>query len=140
MIKWKVIKLADLMSIENIVFTRIKALFSEKLKEKYTNLYFTTSSKAQTEPSFPTIYVHELGSVEQGQDLDNTSINAILSTFQVEVFDNQNQTRATEVMTEVVRIMKGMRFSVNVMPYFDDTDIYRKVARFRRIIGDGDTL
>lgn len=132
--------MVDLMNIENLVFTRIKVQFSEKLKAKYTNLYFTTSDKAQTTPKFPTIYIHELPAVETGNDLENTEINGKLATFQIEVFDNQSQTRATEVMTEVVKIMKSMRFSINEMPHFDNTDTYRKVVRFRRIIGNGDDL
>lgn len=132
--------MVDLMSTENLVFTQIKALFSEKLKEKYINLYFTTSNKVQATPKFPTIYIHELPSVETGNDLENTEINGKIAKFQIEVFDNQSQTRASETMTEVVRIMKGMRFSVNEMPYFDNTDTYRKVARFRRVIGNGDVL
>lgn len=130
----------DLLNTENIVFTKIKAKFSEKLKTKYTNLYFTTSDKVQTNPKFPTIYVHELPSAEKGNDLENTEIAGKLAVFQIEVFDNQSQTNASEVMTEVVRIMKSAGFSVNEMPHFNNTDVYRKIARFRRIIGNGDTL
>lgn len=129
-----------LLNTENIVFTRIKATFSEKLKTKYTNLYFTTSDKVQSTPKFPTIYVHELPSLEKGNDLENNEIAFKLATFQIEVFDNQNQTRTNEVMAEVVRIMKSMGFSINEMPYSDNTDVYRKIARFRRIIGNGDIL
>lgn len=132
--------MVDLLNTENIVFTRIKATFSEKLKTKYTNLYFTTSDKVQSTPKFPTIYVHELPSLEKGNDLENNEIAGKLSVFQIEVFDNKSQTNASEVMAEVVRIMKSMGFSINEMPYSDNTDVYRKIARFRRIIGNGDIL
>lgn len=127
--------------ISSIVFTRIKVLFSSTIKAKYPDLYFTNSDKTQTTSKFPTVYVHEVGSIEQGQDLNNTSINAVLSTFQIDVIDSQSQARANEVMGEVVRIMKGMRFSITAMPEFQNTESdYRSVARFRRMIGAGDTL
>lgn len=125
----------------NIVFTRIKTHATKSLGARYPNIYFTTSDKIQAEPRFPSILVKELGSIEQGQDLNNTSINAVLSTFQIDVIDSQSQARANEVMDEVVRIMKGMRFSITAMPEFQNTDSdYRSVARFRRMIGAGDTL
>uniref|UniRef100_A0AAU8B7M1 DUF3168 domain-containing protein n=1 Tax=Dulem virus 39 TaxID=3145757 RepID=A0AAU8B7M1_9CAUD len=127
--------------ISSIVFTRVKVQFSSTINTKYPDLYFTNSDKTQTTSKFPTVYVHEVGSIEQGQDIDNTGINAVLSTFQIDVIDSQSQERANEVMGEVVRIMKGMRFSITAMPEFKNTDSdYRSVARFRRMIGAGDTL
>lgn len=125
--------------ISSIVFTRVKVQFSSTIKAKYPDLYFTNSDKTQTTSKFPTVYVHEVGSSEQGQDLDNTGINAVLSTFQIDVTDSQSQARVNEVMDEVVRIMKSMSFSVAPMPEFQNTDnVYRSVARFRRAIGDSD--
>lgn len=125
--------------ISSIVFTRVKVQFSGTIKAKYPDLYFTNSDKTQATPKFPTVYVHEVGSIEQGQDLDNTGINAVLSTFQIEVIDSKNQARANEIMGEIVRIMKGMRFSITAMPEFQNTDsTYRSVARFRRMISEND--
>lgn len=79
--------------ISSIVFTRVKVQFSSTIKAKYPDLYFTNSDKTQTTSKFPTVYVHEVGSSEQGQDLDNTGINAVLSTFQIDVTDSQSQAR-----------------------------------------------
>lgn len=127
--------------ISSIVFTMVKVHFSSTIKAKYPDLYFTNSDKTQTTSRFPTIYIHEIGSIEQGQNLNNTEINAVLSTFQVDVIDNQSQTRANEIMDEVLRIMKVMRFSIIAMPEFQNTDSdYRSIARFRRMIGAGDKL
>lgn len=127
--------------LTSIVFTRLKTQFSSTIKNKYPDLYFTNSDKVQNNPKFPTVYLHENGSIEQGQDLDNTGINAVLATFQVDVIDSQSQTRVNEVMDEVVRVMKSMRFSITSMPGYQNTDRdYRSVARFRRMIGAGDLL
>ena len=127
--------------LSSIIFTMIKAKFSASIKKKYPNLYFTNSNKVQTSPKFPTVYIHEMGSTERGNDFENFEINAVLSTFQIDVTDNQSQNRAGEVMDEVVRIMKSMRFSVVTMPEFRNADsTYRSVARFRRAITENDLL
>lgn len=127
--------------IESIVFSRIKAILISRLKTKYPNLDFTTSDKVPKKPKFPNVYVHMIGSKEIENDLENDMINGVLATFQIETTDNQTQTRAKDVMDEVVKVMKGMRFSVIAMPEFDNTNsAYRSVARFRRAIGDKDIL
>ena len=98
--------------LESQVITRIKTQFSKKLKDRYPNLKFTNSDRADTVPK-----------------------------FQIEVTTNTKMDEAKEVMDEVVRIMKTMRFQVTSMPEFQNTDsVYRRVARFRRIIGADDVL
>lgn len=127
--------------IESMVFTRVKAKGNNALKSAYPNINFTTSDRVKTEPKFPTVYVHEVGSVEQGMDLENTQINSILTTFQIDVTDNKKQQNARDVMKEILKIMKSMRFTVIAMPQFQNTDdVYRQTARFRRAIDWNDTL
>jgi hypothetical protein len=82
-----------------------------------------------------------MSSPEEGNDLENTTINGVLATFQIETNDNQSQTRAKEVMNEIVGIVKEMRFSIIAMPEIKNTDsTYRCVMRCRRIIGNLDKL
>lgn len=128
-------------SLESQIFSRIKANFSDRIKKKYTDLNFTTSDKAPTKAKFPTVYVHFMESPEIGSDLDGASINGITATFQIDVTDNQSQTRADEVAREVLRIMKTMRFKAAGMPFHDNSgDTYRTISRFRRPVGAGDIL
>lgn len=127
--------------LEGIVLTRVKSEFSDKIKKKYPDLTFTTTQKSDQIPKFPTVYIHLLPSPERGQDLSGNSINGIYANFQIEVSDNQNNSRAREVMNEVVRIMKTMRFSINEMPYSDYRDnTYYSLVRARRMIGSNDIL
>ena len=129
--------------ISSVVFTRIKNEFSSSLKEKYKmkDENFSTVGSSDTPAVFPFVYIKLLPSTEQGQDIEGNTINAGLFTFQIEVTDNQTQARAKDVMSEVKRIMKSMRFSVTGMPSFEDTsDTHRAIARFRRSIGSDDTL
>ena len=127
--------------LESQVYTRIKTQFPSKLKEKYKNINFTTENKVDALPRFPTVYIHEMPGMETGADLQGGTINAVWSSFQIEATTNTKQSDTKEVMDEVVKIMKKMRFQVISMPEFQNTDsIYRRVARFRRMIADDDIL
>lgn len=129
--------------ISSVVFTRIKNEFSSTLKKNYkmTDENFSTVGSSDTPAVFPFVYIQLLPSTEQGQDLKGNDINAGLFTFQIEVTDNQKQNNAKEIMSEVKRIMKSMRFTVQPTPSFEDTrDIHRATIRCNRIIGSGDIL
>ena len=129
--------------ISSVVFTRIKNEFSSTLKTKYkmTSSNFSTVGSSDTQAVFPFVYVHLLPSTEQGQDIEGNTINAGLFTFQIEVTDNQTQARAKDVMSEVKRIMKSMRFTVQCTPTLEDTkDTHRAIMRCNRRIGSNDIL
>ena len=126
--------------LESQVITRIKTQFSQKLKDRYPDLKFTNSNRADTVPKFPTVYIHEMSGAETGANTEGNTNNAVW-TFQIEATTNTKMNDAKEVMNEVVRIMKTMRFQVIATPEFQNTDsTYRRVARFRRMIADGDIL
>ena len=129
--------------ISSIVFTRIKNEFSSSLKTKYkmTSSNFSTVGSSDAPTVFPFVYIQLLPSEERGQDLDGNTINAGLFTFQIEVTDNQSQTGAKDVMSEVKRIMKSMRFTVQPTPDIQDTkDTHRAIMRCNRRIGSDDIL
>lgn len=131
------------MYLQSQIFTRIKNEFSSKLKTKYkmTNSNFSTVGSSDTPAVFPFVYLQMLPALEQGRDLEGTSINAGLFTFQIDVTDNKSQARAKEVAFEILRIMKGMGFEVTSMPSFENTtDTHRSTARYRRLIGSGDSI
>lgn len=77
--------------LESQVITRIKTKFSKKLKDRYPDLKFTNSDKADTVPKFPTVYIHEMPGSETGGDLQGDTINAVWSSFQIEVTTNTKQ-------------------------------------------------
>ena len=129
--------------ISSVVFTRIKNEFPSSLKTKYkmADSNFSTIGSSDTPAVFPFVYIQLLPSTEQGQDIEGNTINAGLFTFQIEVTDNQTQARAKDVMSEVKRIMKSMRFTVQCTPTLEDTkDTHRAIMRCNRIIGSGDIL
>lgn len=113
----------------------------QNLQKKYKDFTLTTSAVSSTDPTFPTLLLQQLESPEVGQDLDNTTINAINAGFQIDVIDNQKtRTRANEIINLAIAIMKSMRFNVRIMPDQDTSDEKRSILRATRIIGSGDTL
>lgn len=127
--------------LESQIFTLIKTKFSKKLKDRYPDLTFTTSDRVETKPKFPTVYIHEMPGMEDGADTEGNEINAVLCSFQIEVTTNKQMNETKEIMNEILRIMKSMRFQVISMPEFQNTNnVYRRVARFRRMIADKDFL
>lgn len=130
-----------MLDIETIVYSRIKAKLTSKLLNKYPDISFTTNNKVLSNPKFPNVYVHLLGSPEIGEDLENNTINGVEATFQIDVTDNKSQGRAKEVINEIVGVVKEMRFSIVSMPETNNTDsTFRCVMRCRRIIGNLDKL
>lgn len=127
--------------ITTTVFTRIKSIVNKKLKSTYPDLNFTTSDKSSTDPKFPTVYINRMPGMEKGQDLDGSTVNAMLVTFQVEVTDNISDTRALEVADECCAVMKSMRFQLVGEPVPDNSNgKFRNIARYQRIVGYNDTL
>ena len=127
------------MDLESTVYTIIKNNFPDRLKTKYPNIYFTNVSKINTEPQFPTVYVHMLPAVEQGADLVAKTINAVLATVQVDVTTNVSASEAREVMSTVLDELKDLGFTVTALPEtFVEEDIYRQTMQARRMIGSGD--
>ena len=129
--------------ISSVVFTRIKNEFSSTIKKNYKmkDENFSTVGSSDTPAVFPFVYIQLLPSAETGQDIEGNAINAGLFTFQIEVTDNQTQARAKDVMSDVKRIMKSMRFTVQCTPTLEDTkDTHRAIMRCNRRIGSSDIL
>ena len=130
--------------ISSVVFTRIKNEFSSSLKTKYkmTSSNFSTVGSSDTPAVFPFVYVQLLPSAETGQDLEGTSINATLSSFQIEVTDNgENDSVANEIAWFICGVMKSMRYQMVGEPITEETDsTFRVIARYQRIVGFNDIL
>lgn len=129
------------MDLETTVFSIVKTKVLEKLSTQFPNIYITNSDKVMSTPLFPTVFIHEMSGVEQGTDIEGKDVNAVLETFQVDITSNVSQRDVKVVMSAVVEVFKQMRFNVTAMPEFNNNDdVYRAIARFRRVIGANDIL
>ena len=123
--------------IENKVLTYVKAY----MKEEYPDIDVTSKAYDVYPTEFPALYLHELSPVETGQDLDNTTVNAVLSTIEIQVFTDGTETDCRKIMTDAISLMKKLRFNVVTFPdVLTNNNIAFAVARFRRVIGSGDAL
>lgn len=131
----------ELNMLESIIFSRLKALFSQKIKGKYPNLTFTTQEQSKGTPKFPNVYVYLMPGMETGLTLERTVFEEGKFTFQIKVTNNSGQTAVQEITNEILRLMKRMSFEIVETPvYENDADTQWSVSRFRRTIGRNDVL
>ena len=129
--------------IASLIFTELKKQGLKRLsaKTEYSNAFFTTSSRVQTAPKFPTIYLEKLQGSEQGRTLEKGVPNAIVSTFQVIVTYNVSQFGANDVADIVSDIMNELGYELMPDPTpMASQDTYQNIARYRRTIGKDEKI
>lgn len=125
--------------LESRIFTLVSYRVKKALSTKYPKIKYTAEGQSDSSPHFPTWYMHEIQNVETGQDLENSEINAVMQSIEIIVYAKDKK-EAKEIMTESVVQMKALRYNVVAMPIITtDGNVYSNIARFRRIIGAGDS-
>lgn len=122
--------------------SRLFTIFKTRMKAQFNNAKFTTNDQQIIERNFPVVYFHELEQVETGNDLDNTSVNAINETIQIQVYA-KNADDCRNLSAASVSQMKSLRFNVIAMPIYTHTEdgrLFLSSMRFRRVYGGGDSL
>ena len=131
-------------SIESKIYTIVKTRLENSLKTSYPNLLVTQQSKTSDEPKFPTVYIQMLDSPEMGADLENSTINALLTTFEVLVTASKEQGLAglRKVQSAVTENFKKLRFNMVTRGEFtrETDDTYTSISRFRRVIGGNEEI
>lgn len=123
------------------IYSVIRANVQQRLLSLYNNLNITNKSKSVVTPQFPTIYIHELPGTEVGQDLEGTSINGVMITFQVDVTTNEDEAEIRKIMGVVADEFKKMHFqTVSLLDIDDSGEVIRGIARFRRIKGNEEPI
>ena len=125
------------MQIQSKVFTQVSYL----MKKKYPTLKTTTKNENGMPAEFPTLFLHELTAVEAGQDLTNESVNAVISTIEIQVWTNTTETDCRKIIAEAVSQMKALQYNIISMPIVEMNDkIAWGVIRCRRMVGNGDKI
>ena len=123
--------------IQSKVFTQIQYM----MKKKYSNLNCTTRNENGLPATFPTLFLHELTPVERGQDLTNETVNAVLSTIEIQVWTTTTENDCRQILAEAVNQMKSLQYNVIEMPLVQESDkVAWGVMRCRRMIGNGDKI
>lgn len=125
--------------LESRIFTLVSYRVKKALKDQYPSIKCTMEGESTSKPYFPTWYFHELQPAETGQDLTNNTVNAVIETIEIVVYAKARDD-AKNIMTETIYQMKQIGFNITMMPVpLSDGNVYSSTARFRRIVGAGDT-
>lgn len=126
--------------IESTVFTTISYMLTERTGAPFPKLKCTTVSQNEI-TTFPTLYIHELQPIEAGMDLTNETVNAVLSTMEIQVWSNVSELDCRNILSAAIIEMKRLGYNVTMFPNVTtDSKIRWGVARFRRMIGNGDAI
>lgn len=128
--------------LETRIFSIVRSKVNRKLKEKYPNIFFTTTSSSKDIiTKFPTVYIHEMPGTEIGITKEKDKIDGISYAMQIEVTTNVSQKEAKTVLKEVAFVFKEMGFEINTFPEANNgTSYYRSNMRVKRNIGANDVL
>lgn len=125
-----------MLNVENRVFTNIKKHVSDICSE-------VVNDSSKSPASFPCMSVVQIDSPDYAMDLENTE-NAVQSVVEIQVFSNKSITEAKNIISKACDGMRIMGYVRNYGPMkisnAADTNIYRMVARFRRIVSSVDEI
>lgn len=128
--------MVELLDVSNRVLSNLKKHVSDICSE-------IGDDSSKTPAKFPYMGVVQIDSPDYAMDLENTE-NAVQSVVEIQVFSNKN---ITETKTIINKACDGMRIMGYVRNYGPmkisnaaDTNIYRMVARFRRIVSSVDEI
>lgn len=125
-----------MIDVSNRVLTNIKTYVSDICRNVESN-----SSKSP--PGFPALSVEQIDSPDIAMDLENSE-NAVTSVIEIQSFSNENITEAKKVITlacDGMRIMGYIRtYGPKEVKNISDKNIYRMVARFKRIVSSIDEI
>ncbi|MEE0200777.1 MAG: hypothetical protein U0I51_09540 [Muricomes sp.] len=119
-----------MIDVSNRVLTNVKTYISDICQN-------VQSDSTRTPPSFPSASVVQIDNPDTAVDLENTE-NAVFSTIEIQSFSNKNITEAKTIINSACDAMRIMgyerRYGPSKVANAADTNIYRMVARFKRIV------
>ncbi len=108
-----------------------------------TDLCECVQNENKTPTTFPAVSVKQIDNPDIAVDLENAE-NAVRSVIEIQAFSNKNLTEATKIIHKACDAMRIMGYERNYGPTeiknASDTNIYRMIARFRRIVSSVDEI
>ena len=119
-----------MINVENRVLTNVKTYISDVCQT-------VQNDSAKSPASFPAVSVDQIDNPDTAVDLENAE-NAVVSMIEIQSFSNKNITEAKTIINKAcdgMRIMGyGRQYGPKRVQNAADTNIFRMVARFRRIV------
>lgn len=124
-----------MIDVSNRVRSNVKSYISDMCE--------CVQNDNRTPTSFPAVRVKQIDNSDVAVDLENSE-NAVRSVIEIQAFSNKNLTESTKIIHKACDAMRIMGYERNYGPTeiknASDTNIYRMVARFRRIVSSVDEI
>lgn len=102
-----------------------------------------TSTNSSNPPELPCLQVNQIDDADTAEDMENSE-NAVESVIELQSYSNKNLTEARKIMNIACDAMRQMgyrrRMGPKQMDNVSNSNICRMVARFSRIIGNGEKI
>lgn len=125
-----------MINAENRVLTNVK----EYIKDICTNV---VNVESNTPTELPCVSVKQIDNPDTMIDLENTEV-AVQSTIEIQSYSNKNITDSKNIISkccDAMRLMGYQRiYGATRISNANDTNVYRMVARFRRIVTSIDEI
>lgn len=125
-----------MIDASNRVLTNIKTYVAETCKN-----VSNYSSKAP--PAFPAVSVSQIDNPDACMDLENSE-NAVKSVIEIQCYSNKNIAESKNIINQCCDAMRMMGYIRTYGPKpienASDTNIYRMVARFNRLVASVDQI
>lgn len=127
-----------MLDISSLVYSRLV-----ENKRMATYLAGSGTTKNDTPPAFPYLYMKNLGQPTTSSSLQNEQC-AISADFEITIYDADSSSKAKQLIFLAADIMTSMGFILKYGPLEIDrtstSEAYRWVARFHRTYCEGDAI
>lgn len=126
-------------NIESKIYTIVKTRLTNALKDVYPKLLITQQQRLNDDTQLPVIYIKMLDSPEIGADLDGSTVNAMLVTFEthITVSKDSGLSGLRKISASVLENFKKLRFQMTTRGEItrETSDTYTTISRYNRVIG-----
>ena len=125
-----------MIDVSNRVLSNIKTYVKDTCKN-------VSNYSSKSPPSFPAVSVVQIDNQDACMDLENNE-NAVESVIEIQCYSNKNITEAKDIINQCCDAMRKMGYARAYGPKHienaSDTNIYRMVARFKRLAASVDDI
>lgn len=125
-----------MIDVSNRVLSNVKTYISDSCKN-------VSNYSSKSPPSFPAVSVVQIDNLEACMDLENSE-NAVKSVIEIQCYSSKNITESRNIINQCCDAMRKMgyirTYGAKPIENASDTNIYRMVARFNRLVSSVDEI
>ena len=125
-----------MIDVSNRVLSNIKSYVKDTCKN-------VSNYSSKSPPSFPAVSVVQIDNQDACMDLENSE-NAVESVIEIQCYSIKNITEAKNIINQCCDAMRKMGYARAYGPKpidnASDTNIYRMVARLKRLVASVDDI